>query len=619
MIMKFSFYKSPIMNKIPQKSIELSDMKAMIQKDKYKQIVEKVRNAKTKEERNKIKKYIDYVTPGGEFELRSKNKIIKQSGYAPIDIDGIDNITELKEKLKKDKYVNLIFTSPSGNGLKLIIKIPIDINKYENYVISFYHYISKKYNISYKELDTATKDISRACFLSYDTEASYNKNAKIFDTIIESENVNEEKNNNDYRKDNSTSGMEYREVCKLLFRNKTKEEIFKHMNNFVGWSKKGKAYQEHTYTKAYNFINKKKEDINENLNEEQINKDVLKRLTDIKIYGGQELLDSDIPEPSWLIDHYLIKNGVTLIAGTDGAGKSLLALYLSLCLNNGKSLFSSEEWDKYEQLNTKKSKVLYFDEENNLPSVKSRLYQLKNSMNINVDSIMFSSMQNIVIDNDFDERVFIEIIKQHKPDVIVLDSLVRFFNGDENSANDMKKLFSVLKKCNSSYNTSSILLHHVNKTKKYGRIEKTDIRGSSDITAFPDVILGLNKIKTNEDNKIVEKVLIEPLKYRHEEKYKSFFFRIHKDDKDMLKLSYALDLATSNKIETEDLIERIIEYLKTEQVDDFPTKFILQKFEKTDGRNDVYGAIKKMVTRKYLKRLKKGHYEVGRLPEDSTE
>lgn len=178
----FSFYKAPIGNLKPLKEMNLIEAYDLIKSNEYEEITNKVRNAKNEEEQGKIKKNkLDYITFGGTFEKRAKADIILQSGYVAIDIDHISkNIEELKEELKKDKYVKLLFKSPSGEGLKIIIEIPLGLNEFEQRLMSFYYYLSKQYDIPHRELDTKTKDVSRACFLCYDPDAYLNLGAEIY-------------------------------------------------------------------------------------------------------------------------------------------------------------------------------------------------------------------------------------------------------------------------------------------------------------------------------------------------------------------------------------------------------------------------------------------------------
>jgi len=134
----------------------------------------------SKKAKTEAKCKLDYVTVGGVFGIRKHGELLEISGYASIDIDHIGNIHELKDKLKQDEYITMLFISPSGNGLKAIIKVPEDKYDYSSHVEQFYYYLHKQYNIPLQKLDKATKDITRACFVSYDADAYFNADSTIF-------------------------------------------------------------------------------------------------------------------------------------------------------------------------------------------------------------------------------------------------------------------------------------------------------------------------------------------------------------------------------------------------------------------------------------------------------
>ncbi|RZS97135.1 CRISPR-associated primase-polymerase type B [Cecembia calidifontis] len=100
-----------------------------------------------------------------------------------IDIDHISEngleIGQLREKLQKDKRVELLFASPSGDGLKVLFKIDPKISDPAYYAL-FYKAFCIQLNQEYQlgaALDHKTHDVSRCCFVSFDPQAYYNPNA----------------------------------------------------------------------------------------------------------------------------------------------------------------------------------------------------------------------------------------------------------------------------------------------------------------------------------------------------------------------------------------------------------------------------------------------------------
>jgi len=149
-----------------------------IKEQKSKEIVEKVRNAKTKQEADKIKGELPSICFSGEFKNRSKNGILKHSGLICLDFDKYQTIEELladRMKLEADPYTFALFISPSGKGIKLITKIPAEIENHKAYFEALEKYHNNK------NFDSNVSDVSRVCYESIDDNIFINKKSKIWD------------------------------------------------------------------------------------------------------------------------------------------------------------------------------------------------------------------------------------------------------------------------------------------------------------------------------------------------------------------------------------------------------------------------------------------------------
>lgn len=176
---EFSLYDNPshngVTNTTPNKSITTAQCVEILKKDKP--LIELIRKEADKTKRDNLKKKSAYVTFGGTFTTRAKENLICSSGYASFDLDILPNLEEIKQKLMEDKYIHLLFISPSGNGLKLVVKIPKveDDAEYKKYWNSIAEYLNMP-----EQQDDKCKDISRACFLSVDKEPYYNPNSETY-------------------------------------------------------------------------------------------------------------------------------------------------------------------------------------------------------------------------------------------------------------------------------------------------------------------------------------------------------------------------------------------------------------------------------------------------------
>lgn len=171
---KFSYYKSPVTNTNPEKEITLLRAFDFIRNEKYQAVTSQLQLITDIKEARRFKATnFDYVTFSGTFSKRNDKALLKHSGLLTIDFDHIENIPKLKQDLLQDEHfeTELMFISPSGNGLKWIISIDLSEARHIDYFNAISAYINETYEL---EIDKSGKDISRACFLCYDEDVYIN-------------------------------------------------------------------------------------------------------------------------------------------------------------------------------------------------------------------------------------------------------------------------------------------------------------------------------------------------------------------------------------------------------------------------------------------------------------
>ena len=149
-----------------------------------KDLVKRIRLEKNKPERQELKKQLPAICFSGTFNKRTDASLLEHSGLICLDFDGYTKQKELlqdKENLSKNKYVYSVFISPSGNGLKVLVKIPADA---ENHTM-YFNSLEKYFNSAY--FDKTSKNLSRVCYESYDPLIAINENSSIWDKIEEPE------------------------------------------------------------------------------------------------------------------------------------------------------------------------------------------------------------------------------------------------------------------------------------------------------------------------------------------------------------------------------------------------------------------------------------------------
>ena len=170
----FSFFKAPIKNTLPHKTVSLVQVYNAITGKYYKQHTEKLRSISDTVQARKYKAAnFDYCTFSGVFTARNDKSLVAHSELMCIDFDHVQNTDTLWQALLADGYFDtqLLFVSPSGDGLKWIIEIDTRKAPHGEYFASVANYILQTYSV---EVDKSGKDISRACFLPHDPQAFIN-------------------------------------------------------------------------------------------------------------------------------------------------------------------------------------------------------------------------------------------------------------------------------------------------------------------------------------------------------------------------------------------------------------------------------------------------------------
>jgi hypothetical protein len=164
----FSYFVAPVTNTIPAKAITLVEAYKIIRSEKYAQQTISLRSI---DDKKKAKEYkaanFDYVTFSGIFSKRADKALQKHSGLITIDLDHIWKPEEWVQRLLHDDYfeTELLFVSPSGDGLKWVIPIDLSIATHLEYFKSISNYMQLTYGL---KSDTSGSDTCRACFLPHD-------------------------------------------------------------------------------------------------------------------------------------------------------------------------------------------------------------------------------------------------------------------------------------------------------------------------------------------------------------------------------------------------------------------------------------------------------------------
>jgi len=147
-------------------------------------LVKSIRLESNKSERQELKKHLPAICFSGKFTKRNDSSLLEHSGLICLDFDGYTKKKDLlgaKQGFSENNYVYSVFLSPSGNGLKVLVKIPQDEENHTNYFNSLKTYFNSEY------FDKTCKNVSRVCYESYDPLIHINEKASTWDKIEEPE------------------------------------------------------------------------------------------------------------------------------------------------------------------------------------------------------------------------------------------------------------------------------------------------------------------------------------------------------------------------------------------------------------------------------------------------
>lgn len=136
---------------------------------KSKDLIDQLRTL-DKSERGRVKKNLPIVLFSGMFTGRKDELLKEHSGFIVLDFDNLDNLNQVKQSIGSDKYVYSCWVSPSGNGLKALVKVT-NPERHRDHFRSLTSYFDKQYGL---EVDPSGVNESRACFESYDPDIIVN-------------------------------------------------------------------------------------------------------------------------------------------------------------------------------------------------------------------------------------------------------------------------------------------------------------------------------------------------------------------------------------------------------------------------------------------------------------
>lgn len=192
----------------------------------------------------------------------------------------------------------------------------------------------------------------------------------------------------------------------------------------------------------------------------------------------------DPPQVSWLIDGVLESNGMAMMYGDSGIGKTFLAMHMAYCIGAGKRWFNRK---------SQRSRVLYLDGENGEGLMHRR------SKMIDPDGeadVIYYSFPDLSLDVD-GILLTCALVRKMDADVVIIDPLMNFMQGDENAIEDIRPQISGLRAMADQEDCAIVLIHHENRGGTYRgssgfkdlvTLQLHFVRSETNVSGFPHVL-----------------------------------------------------------------------------------------------------------------------------------
>ena len=176
MSMKITIFKSITNTDTPHYVTPQSIIKR-IKEEKDIDLVHAIRGEQNKDKRNEIKRKLPAICWSGTFNNRADAALQDHSGLICLDFDNYDCVEDLqadKEHFSNNPFVYSVFMSPSGNGLKVVLKIPNNAANHRSHFKALQVYFNNEH------FDDKCINESRVCYSSCDADIYVNEESKVF-------------------------------------------------------------------------------------------------------------------------------------------------------------------------------------------------------------------------------------------------------------------------------------------------------------------------------------------------------------------------------------------------------------------------------------------------------
>ena len=265
----------------------------------------------------------------------------------------------------------------------------------------------------------------------------------------------------------------------------------------------------------------------------------------------------------WVVKDLFAKKLVSVIFSEPGVGKTVLAMDIAEKLTKGEPIFNQYRVEK-------PMKVLYFQGDFPNSIMRNRLQQTLHKPDDNYFKFVNrydAEEQGFSIDltNEQGQENLKTLLEEYKPDFVIFDTFISFFDGDENKQKDVKEPIDFLRKLTFNYDCSILLCHHSRKrgsSEKRKGLDQSDLIGSFVTARLCGLMLAIahDTEKSTKEEKyntvICAKTWFKPIE--------PFQFVISNGENQYLQVIYTTEEVTnSGKNKTQQAKEKIVHLLSS--------------------------------------------------------
>lgn len=204
----------------------------------------------------------------------------------------------------------------------------------------------------------------------------------------------------------------------------------------------------------------------------------------------QDVIDM-LPQTEWLWPGWLPRGSVTLLVGAPGVGKSMLSLAIAQRVVQG------SKWPDGLPNQEGSKPVVWCDTEWAQAITAERIRDWGLDLSLFTVPSTDDALAGLCLDVERDKKILKACIHQTVPSLVVIDSLNAAHGGDQNKAQDARRILQFLGGLAQSYDVGMLVVGHLRKRQlqEGARVDLERISGSYSVSYYSRVVCALEPVK----------------------------------------------------------------------------------------------------------------------------